>query len=116
MVWKLRMYAVVRSSHLLIEFGELGTDRELQRRVPMNKKGDKDKVSYHDSALQLLSWICESEVTHFHDLFRVVIKDILISNYNSKPKENKSPSLDSKKTCISWSPKGCKDLGVRATA
>lgn len=38
----------------------------------MNKKGDR--VSHHNSALQLFSWICESEVTHFHKLFCIIMK------------------------------------------
>jgi len=40
----------------------------------MNKKGDKYKVSYHNGVLQPLSWICESEVTHFHEFFCIMMK------------------------------------------
>lgn len=81
----------------------------------MNKKGDKTKVSCHNSVLQLLSWLCESEVTLlYYEIFWS--KTTLISKYNSKAKENKSHCSDNKKSCIFWSSNSCEDLGVWATA
>lgn len=83
----------------------------------MNKKGDKYKVSYHNSVLQLLSWSRESEVTNFRELFCIIMEDfeeknMLISKYNSKANENKSHCSDNKKTCIFWSSNSCEDLSV----
>lgn len=63
---------------------------ELQGSVNMSKKGDKETLSNHNSSVQLLSCLCELEVTLFHKLFCITTKyleeKICVSKYKSKKK------------------------------
>lgn len=59
----------------------------------MSKKGDKETLSNHNSSVQLLSCLCELEVTLFHKLFCITTKyleeKICVSKYKSKKIINK---------------------------
>lgn len=70
--WKYCSKVQPSSSYTIWRAGDC--EVELQGSVNMSKKGDKEKPSNHNSSVQLLSWVCESEETLFHKLFCITTK------------------------------------------